>query len=193
MSEYRPNYSDRRRKKVKTVDKKRFIVAVLLTASIGLSTGYGVYKGGETVINNISDKIYYEHESKPYFEMVNRSFRTNPESFKQYISMNQLAHDFLQLEFENKDDVYHSLIECARFMRYNLDENFNDLLDYLDLDTLAKNNKVFPSKNEVYAFLNNKGFIKEDGKINFDEWRDYDKDVFNMERELDNLKEGKSK
>lgn len=191
--EYRPNYNNRKRKKVSIVNKKRCVVAVLLTASIGMSATYGVYNVGKNVVNKISDNYYYGQESSPYFEMVDSKFRTNPANGNKFIDMSTLSDDFKSLEFTSKDDVYHALIECARFMRFNLDKNFDDLLIYLNLDKLSSENSIYPTRDEVYDYLSNKGFIKEDGTIDFNSWRDYDREVFNAERKLDNLKEGKAK
>lgn len=191
--EYKPNYNNRRRKKVSIVNKKRCVVAVLLTASIGMSATYGVYNVGKNVVNKISDNYYYGQESSPYFEMVDSNFRTNPTSHQKYILMDNVADEFKKIDFSSRDDVYHALIECARFMRFNLDKNFEDLLFYLNLDEVSKDNPIFPTNAEVYEYLNNKGLIKKDNTIDFNAWRDYDKEVFNAERELNNLKEGKVK
>lgn len=142
-------------------------------------------------VDAVKDAYHYSVESKPYYEMVSKEFYHIPGTNNKALEVYDVANSFMKLSFENKDDVYHGLIECARFFRYNLDSNFRQFLNCLDLDEMSKLHPYFPSESELYKFLDSHGFINEDGTIDFDSWRDYDKEVFNMERELNDLKENK--
>ena len=182
------NYNDKKEKKISKNRYKRMILAALL-AGITAVTSYTVVDVVKNGIDAIEDTYHYNKESKAYHEMVNKEFYHVMGTSNLALDVGNIANDFKQLSFKDKDDVYHGIIECVRFFRFNLDENFRKFLNNLDLNEMSKENSLFPSEAELYQFLENHDFIKEDGSIDFDAWRDYDKEVFNMERELKEFKE----
>lgn len=190
--DYKPNYNNRTKKSISTTRKKKMILTWLLVGTIGISSIYGTIEGVKNIADNISDTYHYNKDSKVFYEMVGKNMKTIPGTKTLFLQPYELADDFKALEFENKQDVYHNLLGCARFMQYNLDENFRDFVKALDLDSMSLLNPVYPTNQELFDYIEKLGFIKEDGKIDFEKWRDYDKTIYNMERELEDYKEGKN-
>ena len=186
----KPNYKNRKKKKVHIEDKKRFILAVLLALTIG----FGSYTAADLVnnaVDSISDNYHYELESKSYKDMVNKEKITIVGTNDKMLDIFDIAKKFKQINFVDTDDVYHGLIECARFFQFNTDKNFKDFIWAIDLDKMAQENPIYPTSLELDEFLKKHNFLLEDGSIDFESWRDYDKELFNMQRELEEFKESK--
>lgn len=192
MNEYKPNYKNRKSKSVSISKKKKMILTWLLVGTIGISATYGAIEGVKNVADNIEDSYYYMQDSKVFNEIVRKNMATIPGTKTIYLKPYELATDFKKIEFNSREEVYHGLLGCARFMQYNLDENFRDFVRSLDLDTIAELNPIYPSNQELFDYIEKLGFIKEDGTIDFEKWREYDMVVFNLERELEDYKEGKN-
>jgi len=191
-SDYRPNYSNRKKKSVSLTRKKKMILTWLLVGTIGISAVYGTVEGVKDIANNISDSYHYNKDSKIFYEMVTQNMRAIPGTTTLFLDTYELADDFKKLDLESKEEVYHNLLGCARFMQYNLDKNFRDFVRVLDLDQMSRLNPIYPTTQELFNYIEKLGFIKEDGTIDFEKWREYDKTIFNLERELEDYREGKN-
>jgi len=191
-NQYQPNYNHRTSKRISPIRKKKMILSWLLSMTIGITSVYGIVEGVKNISEKITDDFNYSRDSKVYEEMVNNNFHRTIDKEAYFLRTYELSRDFKELKFESKEEVYHALLGCARFMRYNIDENFRDFIRVLDLDSLAQSNPVYPTSQELYSFIESLDCIKEDGTIDFEKWKEYDKKVFNLERELEELKEGKN-
>ena len=183
-NEYKPNYNNIVKKKRYKYDVKKLTLAILLTTSIGISSAYGIVASTSKVVNVIGDAIEYNNEVDSYRKIVaDNTVRTSGND-GYFINVYDLACDFFRLENNCKEDVYHNLICIMNNISYNKEENLMNLLMHIDLNAMSINNSNFPSVSELYDFFEENNILNEDGSINFDAWKKYDKNTFLLKQDL---------
>lgn len=180
----KPNYSNRKKKKVSVVAKKKFVLA-LLVATIGISSVYGITQGVSNTYDFLKDTIVHNHEIYSYKDLVSKNCHVTNDYQHYFIDTYNLAQDVRKLEVTRPEDVYHHLIGIARNMDYNRSENFRTFLNCYDLDSLAQEMSVYPTYQEFSDFLFEHNLLNEDGTINFDRWKEYDKKVYIFEKDME--------
>lgn len=180
----RANYRNRRSKEIELKRKKQNVLAVLLAASIGLSSVYGLVEGTKNLVGGVKNAFAYDHETDKYFEMVQDNTHVTDDRKNVFINPHGLADDVKKLYVWEKDDLYHHLIGVAQHIQWNKNTNFNDLVRSLELDKLAKENPNYPTTQDLHDFLIVYDLLNEDGTIDFEAWKDYDKAAFSFENKM---------
>lgn len=178
------NYQSRKKKKIAVDERKRLILSILLTTSISLSAIYGVVSGAKNLYKGAKDTYFYNKEAYKYYEILNDNSHITNDRKNIFINTFNLANDLKNLDIQDKEEFYHHLIGVAQHIKWNKDINFENLLEDLDLDELAKENSTFPTTQEFYDFLKTYNLLNEDGNIDFEAWEDYDKEVFSFENKM---------
>lgn len=185
MEEYRPNYRNIIRKSKNKTKKRVIILIALLATSLSLNAAIGVKK----VYEEAKDSHEYMDEVNNFNAVVARNtFRTNDGS-QPFINTFSLAVDVRNLEVTDRDEFYHHLISIVQNIMYEKHTNFDNLIKDLDLDELAQSNSIYPTVQEFYEFLENANLLNENGSINFEAWEKYDKEVYTMKNDIQELKE----
>lgn len=179
-----PNYRNRRKRSVKKDTKRRLVLAVLV-AAIGISSVYGVKEAVVNTYDFVKDTIVYDSEVFSYRDLINKNCHRTNDNQHYFIDTYSLAQDVKKLEVSKPEDVYHHFISIATNIDYNRNENFRTFLNSYDLDSMSQLEIVYPTYQEFSNFLYEYSLLNEDGSINFDKWREYDKKVYNFEKELD--------
>lgn len=181
-----PNYRNRQ-KRQKNYEARKKMVLVTLLASLSINVGGLALKG----VDALKDEIIYNAETWQHFKILDKNEIMTDNKENLFIKTDTLAEDIKELPVENELDFYHHLIGVARNIRWNINQNFDNLLDDLNLNKLDQKNSDYPSEQEFRSFLERYGLIKEDGTIDFERWEEYDKKTTLLEREFE--KESKSK
>ena len=182
-----PNYNNKI-KKGRTISKKRqLVLSVLLSASMTFSTAT-IAKIG---VDALKDQITYNKSTNQYSSIIeDNTYRTNSGEHY-FINASDVAEDIKELEIEDKYDLYHHLIGIAQNIHWNKNQNFQDVLDYFDLDETAKRDTDYPTEAEFISFLENHKLLEKDGTIDFDAWEKLDKKMINLENDLERVRMGK--
>lgn len=178
------NYKKRLRKKVDVLRKKKSVLAVLLAGSVtlnALAIGSDLYELASSTLEHNDEVERYE------YIIDNHIHRTNDKQ-NWFINTFCVAQDLKSLEVKDREEFYHTLISVALNIRYDKNKNFKQIIDSLNLDSLAKENSVYPTEAEFEEYLQEFGLIDENGVIDFDRWKSLDKDMFEADKTVDSYR-----
>lgn len=182
MENIQPNYQNRKRKNIHKNRRKKQVLTILLATSLGLN-GITIIS---TAVKKFTDQLEYNESVRKQYELVDENTHKTDNKQYDFVDAYELASDIKSnLEVKEKDDMYHHLIAIMKHIEWNRNENFRSILAHLDLDKLSAENEKYPSMAELETFLETKGFINEDGTIDFDSWEKYDKKVINLENDIE--------
>ena len=177
------NYNKRVTRKTKLVDKKKFVMAILLTGSLSLNAVNAINKTVEV----IKDEVTQAYRVNDFKDYVNDNIHRTSDKQHYFIDNYDMAKDFIEkAEINSRQDFYHQIILLAQNIDYNRNSNFEDFIRSLNLDKLNKEDSIYPSEYEFKEFLYRYDLIDSEGKINFKRWIEFDKQIFNVENEFSN-------
>jgi len=170
------DYANKYKKQVKALKKQRCVLLILLATSLGIG-GYHAHK---------DDIKYNRYTYENYYHLVNDNIytRVNAGEEVKIINAYELAKDVKEINFKNRKEFYHCLIGIVNNIDYQKEQNFKDFVIALGLDSLAEENPIYPSTAEFKQFLDEYNLLKEDGTIDFNKWKEIDKELVNIEESV---------